>query len=763
MSVSSCPRCHQPLPARNGVQASPLIRCPACGTVVAGPDPGAGAPVTQPPSGQTRVSAAGAGAGEGGVTQLLARWEEAYRRGQELSPAQLCPGRPDLAEELDRAIAALRFLNSLLGRGPADQSDGPRHGGGEGLRQALPPDAATPPAPSDSTPEGLPNIPGYQVLGRLGRGGMGVVYKARQRSSDRVVAVKMILPGQAGGAGAVQRLRAETQAVIALDHPHIVPVYDVGEYEGRPFFTMRLMEGGSLAERLPRLKDDPRAAVALLATVARAVHHAHQRGLIHRDLKPGNILLDAEGRPYVSDFGLVKRTDGDPSMTESGAIVGTPGYMAPEQASGRRDAVTTLVDVYGLGGILYEMMTGRPAFGGETPVETVLQLMERDPVPPQTLNPKADLDLATVCLKCLAKNPAERYPSAEALAEELERWLDGEPVRARPPSLLSLARSLVRRHARAAAWVCVVGLAAGLISGLHTYFTDIEDPLGWSAGAYAKLPSAPPPWLAALPRTPVWVRSVLGLAMLASLATMGLLAVLGVGPRQASGDVIVGLAAGTIAGVTALNCGVGWALIYGTSIANVLETPESRSLVEIGLKASPEGSAAPGQVLPGERGRSSVKGLPPGWQLEKYPELRGLSPEAQAELLHRKLRAELIVGVQLGIWFSLLAVGSFIFLATAEAVVAGSQVRRHGRGWAMLAAYADRAGPCVAACYAALVLAVNLLTARDTFRPWTWGTVLALAVAASFRWPWLVRVCLHVAWLTAAIAIISGVWLPHDP
>jgi WD40 repeat protein/tRNA A-37 threonylcarbamoyl transferase component Bud32 len=279
-----------------------------------------------------------------------------------------------------------------------------------------------------------PVIPGYQILGELGRGGMGVVYKARHLRLNRVVALKVILAGQHVGAEALARFRAEAEAAAALQHPHIVQIFEIGEHEGLPFLVLEYVAGGTLAEKLQGQPHEPRYAAALVETLARALHHAHQAGIIHRDLKPGNVLLAGDGTPKIADFGLAKHLGRDRSLTESGAIVGTAGYMAPEQARGtsKELPVTPRTDVYGLGATLYELLTGRPPFQGLHPLDTLMQVLSQELVKPRTLQANIPPDLETICEKCLEKEPARRYGSAAELADDLRRYLHGEPIQARP-------------------------------------------------------------------------------------------------------------------------------------------------------------------------------------------------------------------------------------------------------------------------------------------------------------------------------------------
>jgi WD40 repeat protein len=304
----------------------------------------------------------------------------------------------------------------------------------------------------------------YELLELLGRGGMGVVWRARQRSLNRVVALKMIRAGEFAGPEEVRRFRNEAESAALLDHPNLVPIYEVGEAAGRHYFSMRLVEGGSLAAE-PAGKRTPLSAATLLAKVARAVHFAHQRGVLHRDLKPGNILLDRAGEPLVADFGLARRLEIESHLTLTGAILGSPAYMAPEQAAGKPEQVTTAADIYSLGAILFELLTGRPPFEGATPLATLRMAAEQEPPRPRDLNPAVDRDLETICLKCLAKDSASRYASALLLAEDIERWQRGEPILARPASVVERAVKWARRHPAAAGLLALAILAPALIIG----------------------------------------------------------------------------------------------------------------------------------------------------------------------------------------------------------------------------------------------------------------------------------------------------------
>src|SRR5262249_2958240 len=312
----------------------------------------------------------------------------------------------------------------------------------------------------------LPSIPGYSVEAILGRGGMGVVYQARHERLDRPVAIKMLVSGVYASPAELERFHREARAVARLQHPNIVQVFDVGDCEGRPFFTMELLEGGSLAAKLSGAPQPAHEAATLLATLAEAVHAAHESGVVHRDLKPANVLLATDGTPKVADFGLARTSDSEPGLTLTGARLGTPSYMAPEQALGRKDASGPAVDVYALGAVLYEVLTGRPPFRGESPAETERQVIAVTPARPPPRNASAPRHLETICLKCLNKDPARRYATAAALAADLGRFLRHEPIVARRIGMLSRGLRWTKRHPAGTALLLLVVLLLMLGTGL---------------------------------------------------------------------------------------------------------------------------------------------------------------------------------------------------------------------------------------------------------------------------------------------------------
>ncbi|HKB38049.1 MAG TPA: serine/threonine-protein kinase, partial [Gemmataceae bacterium] len=361
------------------------------------------------------------------------------------TPEEVCADCPDLLAEVDRRFRRMRLLETEF-------------------------DALFPAAPTqDADPaDVLPEISGYQVDAVIGRGGMGIVYKALHLRLNRTVALKMLLAGAYAGGHERQRFLREAEAVAALRHPNVVQVFDMGEHDGRPYFTMELVEGGSLKEKVAGTPQPAAWAASLTATLAGAVHIAHQNGIVHRDLKPANILLTADGTPKVTDFGLAARLENKEGLTISGVLVGTPSYMAPEQARGDKSAIGPATDVYALGAILYELLTGRPPFRADTSTATLRQVVDEEPASPTRLNSRVPPDLETICLKCLQKGASERYASALALADDLRRFEHGEPITARPAGTLERTAKWARRRPTAAALLSaalliVVGITAAAV------------------------------------------------------------------------------------------------------------------------------------------------------------------------------------------------------------------------------------------------------------------------------------------------------------
>ncbi len=372
------------------------------------------------------------------LAALLEALTAQLRTGATPDVAATAAAHPHLGQELRRLwpavlIAEEMALGAAKVRGASSQNLAVDSRGNFAPPQGSPPGSNWPTAEHDSRlHQPLPcRFGDYLLQSELGRGGMGMVYEAYQPELGRTVALKMMRAGGSASAEELSRFRLEAAAAARLEHAHIVPLYDVGETAGRPFFTMKLIRGTTLARRLQDGPLPPREAAEILAQVAEAVHFAHQRGVLHRDLKPSNILIDESDHPHVSDFGLAKQIDSGASLTRTGAVIGTPAYMPPEQAAGGRGELGPASDVYSLGAILYQMLTGRPPFQAASPVDTVLLVLEQDPLPPRMLNPKADRDLEMITLRCLQKAPDLRYATAADLACDLQAYLNGEPISAR--------------------------------------------------------------------------------------------------------------------------------------------------------------------------------------------------------------------------------------------------------------------------------------------------------------------------------------------
>src|SRR6266516_1042223 len=380
-----------------------------------------------------------------------------------------------------RITTAKRFCRKC---GAAIPPDSPQHSCGACLLEtglgSVEPEGEinVDPAPSPM----LMDFGDYELLEQIGRGGQGVVFRARQKSLNRIVALKVIGLGHWATEAHLKRFRLEAEAAARLEHPGIVPIHEVGERDGQCYFSMKFVEGGQLDEVARSATADSscgerepmpiRRATELIANVARTVHYAHEHGILHRDIKPGNILLDAKGEPHLTDFGLARLVESESSVTHTLDVIGTPSYMAPEQAVGNNAAVSRVTDVYGLGAVLYQLLTGQPPFAGGTTYETIKLVLDTDPRQPRQLNPKIDRDLSTICLKCLEKDPKRRYSSALAVAQDLERWLKHEPILARHTGIFTRGKKWMRRNPTSALLTASL-LALAAIVGWNIWKSEL--------------------------------------------------------------------------------------------------------------------------------------------------------------------------------------------------------------------------------------------------------------------------------------------------
>ena len=584
----------------------------------------------------------------------------------------------------------------------------------------------------------------YSLESEIARGGMGVVFRANQTSLNRPVALKMILAGQLASEDEVRRFYAEAEAAAKLDHPNIVPIYEVGQHADTHFFSMKLIEGSDLSKQLPKLRDDLKKAVALLEQVCRGVAHAHQRGVLHRDLKPANILLDEDEIPFITDLGLARNVGVESNITRTGAIVGTPSYMSPEQAAGNSD-LTTATDIYSLGAILYEILTGRPPFRGKTPMDTLMQVIHETPERPSSTG-STDRNLEMVALKCLSKDPTERYQSAAELAEDLSRWIRGEPIAIRSPSVSTVIRTWMHQNFGRAVWILVVGIAGGLVSGFGIWNATVQrEIVGNARYVYETLPSATSPtylfdWV-----TPSWLVLPSLLLFVGSLSLLGFFTAMLVRTKNSSADIAAGLAVGTISAAAA------FFLAFASMSISVSTDRNDLNLL--------------GQLANAPLGETPLA------VLDAYPEMENMGRDEQIQLFKLKLDVDRTLAVPRGLGLGTMAcLLLFVGAGVAETVIAGRALRRQSTWWRALGEYLFCALPYVSvSTFFGIHIAVLLIFGGSGLILDWFGllpfAVLGLAVWAETRkWNLIWRIpstsgclCMILIWLGTDFSLLPQI------
>ncbi|MFK7737283.1 MAG: protein kinase [Pirellulaceae bacterium] len=545
----------------------------------------------------------------------------------------------------------------------------------------------------------------YRLEEEIARGGMGVVYRATQKSLNRPVAVKMILSAQLASEDDVRRFYAEAEAAAKLDHPNIVPIYEVGALGDTHYFSMKLIEGEDLGKRLKELRGNTRLLVVVLEKVCRAIAHAHQRGVLHRDLKPPNILLDANNEPFVTDFGLARNVGKDSNITRTGAIVGTPSYMSPEQAAGESD-LTTVSDVYSMGALLYEVLLGKPPFKGRTPMETLMMVINEPPDwPSQSGN--SDRSLEMVAMKCLEKAPEHRYPSARELADDLKRWLNGEPIAIRAPSFSVMTRNWVKQNFGNAPWVVVVGLLGGLLSGLGLWNATIQRERGSTLNwVYEQLPSQDPPFSLLSWTTPDWMVMPSLAVFILALALLGYFTALLAQTKNTSADLAAGLTVGVIAGAGAF--------FFALATMCISTAFDNTDIHMLGLLADAPLDETPLMLT------------------DAYPDLKYIDRNAQIALLKQKIITDRVWKIPHGLGLATIAcIAIYVVAGVVETAVAGRALRRQPSRLAALGEYAFRAFPYVGlSTFISVHVAVALIFGRPGLAlDWQTGVTIIVLLA----------------------------------
>jgi tRNA A-37 threonylcarbamoyl transferase component Bud32 len=580
----------------------------------------------------------------------------------------------------------------------------------------------------------------YQLLEEIARGGMGVVYKARHNKLNRTVALKMILAGEFAAPEAINRFYLEAEASAGLDHPGITPIYDIGEFRGLPYFAMRLLTGGSLQTRIHEFESNSQRIAALVCKIAKAVHFAHQHGVLHRDLKPNNILLDDDGEPLITDFGLAKLLDRESSNTQTGAVMGTPGYMAPEQALGGKN-ITTAADVYSVGAILYRLLTGHATYEAENPLDVVIKSLADEPLAPRKRKPEVPVDLELICLKCLERDPNRRYRSAAEIADDLNRWLEGLPVTVRPASMTTLAGIWMKQNLHMAGGAALVGLACGFLLAALFYLAGYSNNFYYAGQVYEEyFPGLERPWW-----LPTWQVSPLVFISATFLwpmviASCGFFAVKLTNPPNRNAAASVGVIAGVFcSGLMAMGG------IMGPLISATIEKTEtdSRLLTAVATNNLDEQRFAGAAIV------------------RRYPDLSRLDVATRSQGLREKINIDLLFGLVSGVWL-----GTLVFLTAIPTITVGAMyawhLKQHSNGWqAWLGRYLD---VVLTGCLL-LTMGILFYLARplgaELYVPPHWlraATIILLGVAvvaAVRRWQWLPRVCIH---LLVMLAFSFYVW-----
>lgn len=583
--------------------------------------------------------------------------------------------------------------------------------------ETLPPTFNTTVTPA--SPKALKEFGDYELVEEIARGGMGVVYRGRQKSLNRDVAIKMILAGQFASQDEVDRFYTEAKSAANLDHPNVVPVYEFGEIEGHHFFSMKLIEGSDLSKKMKDLRNDLTNGVRILQKVCAAVHHAHQRGVLHRDLKPGNILLDADNQPYITDLGLARTVGGDSNLTRTGAVIGTPSYMPPEQASGTAD-ITTAADIYSLGAILYELLTGRPPFLASSPVETLMKVINEMPERPSTLG-IADRDLETICMKCLAKEPSDRYESAAMLAADLESWIRGEPISVRAPSLANATRFWLKQNFGSAIWALVIGPVIGTISAQSLWYSTIGFDTRTMLSSYDLLPSAEVPHSFSVSQLPAWAQIPLMVLFAFSIVFIGYVTARFVNPKHRGADLAAGTVVGMSSSLAAFMIALGPVCVL--SLVQYDDMRLAHSIV------------------------AEEPGATPKMALDAYPELEEMQRGDQISALVNKMESDHFYIVPRGIWMgALLSLAVYFFPCLFETAVAGPILRKDKRWFVSLPAYMEVTFPVVTVM-TIVALAVGTWVIfgasgfRITIRLITLLSIIAVAIAACrLRWNLFLRI-----------------------